>query len=198
MGILDQVFSGLTGGFMGGAVSPQSKGFDPSQMPFPRDLTIFDGDAAYNTEALVVAIIGALAAGSVDTLIWQMTVPAQQQYRWGFGSPATPQNQGYMYFASVDEGANFQVGIVTLVIANARETKRFKVKELNDTRLHLVDSTTTETATPVDKNDMIALPEQVQFPKVGEDSLLQVLYRCLVVATAEDAFTMSIPSTVYQ
>ena len=195
MTLLDNILGGLAGGL----VRPQSgQKFNPSQMPFPRDLVIQDGDAAYDTEAEIVAIIGALAAGSVDTLVWQMTVPAQQQYRWGFGSPATPQNQGYMYFASVDEGANFQVGVVTLKIANARETISYKVKELNDTRLHLVDSTTTETATPVDKNDMIALPEQVQFPKVGEDSLLQIMYRCLVVATAEDAFCMSVPSTCYQ
>jgi hypothetical protein len=190
---------GIVGGLLGGlGRGIGRKSVVPTQNAFPRDLVIQDGDAAYDTEAEIVAIIGALAAGSVDTLIWQMTVPAQQAYRWGYGSPATPQNQGYMFFVSMDEGTGFQVGIVTLKIANARETKSFKVKELNDTRLHGTTVTTTETATPVNKNEMIALPEQVQFPKVGEDSLLQVFYRCTVVATAEDAFAMSLPATVYQ
>jgi hypothetical protein len=190
MGLLDNLLGGLT--------TPARKGFVASQMAYPINLGITDGDAAYDTEAEVVAIIGALAAGSVWTKIWEMTVPAQQQIRWGYGSPATPQNQGYMYFVSLDEGANFQVGKLRLVQANARETRQFVVKELDDTRLHTATSTTSETATPLSKDDMIALPEQVQFPKVGEDSKLSLWYRCIAVATAEDACAFSIPATVYQ
>jgi hypothetical protein len=169
-----------------------------SQMPYKIHLGITDGDTAYDTEAEVVAIIGALAAGSVWTKIWEMTVPAQQKYRWGFGSPATPQNQGYMWFASVDEGTAFQVGVLRLVQANSRETRSITVLEIDDQRLHSTDSTTTETAALIDKNEMIALPEKREYPLVGEDSLMQLWYRCVAVATAEDACAFSIPATVYQ
>jgi hypothetical protein len=169
-----------------------------TQMPFKIHLGITDGDTAYNTESEVVAIIGALAAGSVWTKIWEKTVPAQQHIRWGFGSPNQPQNQGYMWFVSLDEGTGFQVGVLRLRQANARETSVFTVLEVDDTRLHGTTNTTVETATPLNKNEMIALPEKVEFPKVGEDSKLQVWYRCVAVATAEDACGFSIPATVYQ
>lgn len=173
-------------------------GFKSSQVPYNINLVITDGDTAYDTEAEVVAIIGALAAGSVYTKIWEKTVPAQQMMRWGYGSPDQPANQGYMYFVSLDEGTGFQVGVLRLVQANARETKVLTVKEIDDTRLHGTTSTTSETATPVDRNEMIALPEQTRFPLVGEDSKLQLFYRCVAVATAEDACAFSIPATVYQ
>lgn len=169
-----------------------------SQMPFKTHLGITDGDTAYDTEAEVVAIIGALAAGSVWTKVWEKTVPAQQAIRWGFGSPNQPMNQGYMWFVSLDEGTGFQSGVLRLVQANSRETKVFTVLEVDDTRLHGTTSTTMETAIPLNKNEMIALPEKVEFPKVGEDSLLQLWYRCVAVVTAEDACGFSIPCTIYQ
>lgn len=167
-------------------------------MPFKTHLGITDGDADYDTMAEVLAIIGALAAGSVWTLIWEMTVPAQQQIRWGFGSPNQPMNQGYMWFASVDEADSFQTGVLRLVQANARQTRQLTVLEIDDSRLHTNDNTTLATATPLSKDDMIAIPEKVEFPKVGEDSLLQLWYRCIAVATAEDNVGFSIPCTVYQ
>lgn len=190
------LINSLLGG-IGGLASPPSTQRQ-SQMPFKAHLGITDGDTAYDTEAEVVAIIGALAAGSVWTKIWEKTVPAQQQIRWGYGSPNQPQNQGYMWFASLDEGTGFQSGILRLVQANSRETRVLTVLEIDDSRLHSGTSTTLETAALIDKNEMIALPEKVEFPKVGEDSLLQLWYRCIAVATAEDAAGFSIPVTIYQ
>jgi hypothetical protein len=166
--------------------------------PFRTHLGITDGDAAYDTMAEVLAIIGALAAGSAWTKIWQKTVPAQQMMRWGYGSPALPHNQGYMWFCSLDSGTDFQVGVLRLAIANARETKRIIVAEFDDTRLHGTTVTTLATATPLDRNEMIALPEKTEFPLVGEDSILQLFYRCITAATAEDNVGFSIPATVYQ
>lgn len=199
MQVLDRLLGGLMGGLGGGmgGIAPRipARG---SQMPYKDHLGITDGDAAYDTMAEVLAIIGALAAGSVWTKIWEKTVPAQQQIRWGFGSPALPMNQGYMWFASLDSGTAFQTGKVRLVQANARETIVKTVLEVDDSRLHTATSTTLATATPLDKNEMIALPEKVEFPKVGEDSMLQVWYRCIAVATAEDDVGFSIPCTVYQ
>jgi len=188
-------------GRLGGglALPPDSGGGfrKPTQMPFKSHLGITDGDAAYDTMAEVLAIIGALAAGSNWTKIWEKTVPAQQQIRWGFGSPALPHNQGYMYFYSIDVTVDMQVGVLRLVQANNRETVIKTVLEVDDTRLH----TATNTAAgiiPVDINQMIALPEKVEFPKVGEDSKLQIWYRCITAATAEDTVGFSIPITVYQ
>ena len=196
---MDQILRNIIGslGPITGA-RPVVPGMGTSQQPYRTHLGITDGDADYDTEAEVVAIIGALAAGAVSTLIWQMTVPAQQEIRWGFGSPNQPMNQGYMWFASLDEAVDWQTGVLRLVQANARQTKVFTVLEVDDTRLHTNDNTTLETATPLNKNEMIALPEKVEFPRVGEDSLLQLWYRCVAVATAEDSCGFSIPCTIYQ
>ena len=188
----------ILGGILNMASGRAAAPAKATQMPFKTHIGITDGDAAYDTEAEVVAIIGALAAGSVWTKIWELTVPAQQSIHWGFGSPAQPQNQGYMWFVSLDEGAGFQSGVLRLQQANARETRVLTVLEVDDTRLHGTDSTTMETAILIDKNEMIALPEKVEFPRVGEDSKLQLWYRCVAVATAEDACGFSIPVTVYQ
>ena len=188
----------LLGGLGLPALGGLTKPVQPTQQPFKTNLVITDGDAAYDTMAEVLAIIGALDAGSVWTKIWEMTVPAQQRIRWGYGSPALPHNQGYMWFCSIDEAANFQIGKLRLVQANARETKVLTVLEIDDTRLHLTTVTSLATATPVDINQMIALPEKVEFPLIGEDSKLQLFYRCITPATAEDNVGFSIPVTVYQ
>ena len=167
-------------------------------IPFKTHMGITDGDAAYDTMAEVLAIIGALAAGSVWTKIWEKTIPAQQAIRWGFGSPALPHNQGYLWFCSIDTGTDFQVGVLRLGISNARETIKYVVQEIDDTRLHGATVTTLATAMLVDRNQMIALPEKTEFPLVGEDSKLQLYYRCITAATAEDNVGFSIPATVYQ
>ena len=193
MGILQNL--GLNLGNLGG---PLRAATGPTQVPFKSHVGITDGDAAYDTMAEVLAIIGALAAGSVWTKIWELTVPAQQAFRWGFGSPVTPHNQGYMWFCSIDTGTDFQVGVLRLVEAKSRETRSWTVLEADDTRLHGPTVTTLTTATPTNLNEMMALPEKVEFPKVGEDSLLQLWYRCITVATAEDDVGFSIPVTIYQ
>ncbi len=168
------------------------------QQPHKTTLVISDGDAApivYNTMAGVLAIIGALAAGSVWTKVWEMTVGAQQTYRWGYGSPAQPHNQGYMWFASLLEGTGFETGKLRLVENNANESRPQLCLEIDDTRLHTADATTLITATPGNINEMLALPEKVEFPQVGEDSKLQIWYRCIAIPGAEDAVGFSIPAT---
>ena len=184
----------LIGNFAGIGGAPQ----DSSQKPFPSHVGITDGDAAYDTMAEVLAIIGALAAGSVWTKVWEKTVPAQQRMRWGFGVPAYNHNQGYMWFCVLDTNVDFEVGVLRLMQNTARETKPVLVAEIDDTRLHTATVTTLATATPTNINEMYALPEQRQHPMVGEDSRLQLWYRCVTVATAEDNLGFSIPVTTYQ
>ena len=174
-----------------------------SQMPFKSFVGITDGDDAYNTEVELAAIIDPLLAGSPWTKVWEMTVPAQQKIRWGFGSPALPHNQGYMWAVlGMTIAVDFEVGVLRLVQANARETRLLTVFESDDTRLHGADVTTLALATPVNINEMMALPEKVEFPLVGEDSKLQIYYRCVVATagaiTAVAGMGFSIPITVYQ
>jgi len=195
--VMERLLGGIMNqGVMGGnGLQPKLK---PTQMPYKAHVGITDGDAAYDTMAEVLAIIGALAAGSAWTKVWEKTVPAQQRYRWGYGSPLTPHNQGYMWFCSLDTAVDFQVGVLRLVQAKARETVSYVVLEIDDTRLHGTTVTTLTTATPTDINTMIALPEKTEFPLIGEDSKLQLHYRCITAATAEDNVGFSIPVTIYQ
>lgn len=189
------ILNGALGGLLGNALGGQ-QGQDQSQMSFKTFLKISNGDAAYDTAAEVIALLGAAAAGF--SKIWEMSVPAQQQMRWGFGNPAYPHNQGYMWFAIADATTDLCSGILRLVQANARETKVFTVVEIDDSRLHTSTVTTIATLTPTSIDDMIALPEKVQFPRVGEDSLLQLHYSVIARATTEDIAEFSIPATVYQ
>jgi len=201
MSLLDNIIGGSLGGILGGGLSSLARPTAETQPPFMDHLGITDGDAApivYNTMAGVLAIIGALAAGSVWTKIWEMTVGAQMTYRWGFGSPQYAHNQGYMWFVSLDETVDFQAGKLRLVQANANETSVKTVKELDDTRLHTADVTSLATAIPGNINEMVALPEKVEYKQVGEDSKLQLWYRCITPATTEDHVGFSIPVTVRQ
>ncbi len=196
--MVQQLIGGLLGGIRGGLVPQRSGPAQRSQMPFKSFVTIFDGDAAYDTVAEVAAIIDAQVAGGIFELIWQMTVPAQQQIHWGYGSPEFQRNQGFMHFASLDITVGFQEGILRLVQANARETKVLTVLEVPTNGLHTQVNTTLATATPTSREELLALPEKVEFPLVGEDSLLQLYFRTTLVTTTVDQVGFSIPITIYQ
>ena len=190
MGILDT----LTGMMpkLGGAGLAKAV---PAQQGFRTDVQVVDGDAAYDTEAEVYGAIGAVG---VWTTIWEMTVPAQQMIHWGYGSPLAPQNQGYMWFAILDVTTDWSVGVLRLIQQNARRTRKIVVGEFADSALHSTTVTSLATAALLDKNEMVALPEKVEYPLVGEDSLIGLEYRLITAATAADAAGFKIPITVYQ
>ena len=166
---------------------------------FATDLVVTDGDTNYNTAALVGAIVQLNTANVAYSLIWQMTIPAQQIVSWGSGTPSQQRNQGFLWFYNLDSVNNdFEEGNLRLIISNARSTRVRVVKELNTQRLHTTDASTPTSATPVDINTMVALPEQVAFPKVGENSLLQLNFQTTVPGTTISATNFSIPSTIYQ
>ena len=125
---------------------------------FATDLVASDGDAAYNTSAEISAIIQSNTSNSAYSLIWQMTVPAQQILAWGSGSPSQQRNQGYMWFYAMDVTTAYEVGNLRLVIANARSTRVRVVKEQNDQRLHTTSFASTTAAQPTSIDNMIALP----------------------------------------
>lgn len=182
MGILD----GLSGAKGSPRVSaPAKKGF--------RDyVTVFHGDAAYDTAAEVFAAIGLVG---VVSRIWERTIPAQQLVAWGFGSPALPENQGYMWFYAASAAA-FDVGTLRLVQEDFNRTHTVTVAAILDTQLHAAVAAIAD-ASLIDKRQMIALPEKTEFDLVGEDSRLALNY-IPVVLVVETQCAFSIPVTVYQ
>ncbi len=187
--VMDMI-GGLLGGLggLGGGSAPRAKGFNSW-------VSVSDGDTAYDTGAEMVALIG---AAGVWKKIWEMTVPAQQMLRWGHGFASQPENQGYMWFAMLDINVDWSVGILRLAQANARETRTEIVGEVPDSQLHSTTVTTLATAALLDRKEMIALPEKIGFPMVGEDSKLQLFYKLITAATAVEAGEFKIPVTIYQ
>lgn len=178
-------------GLLGGG--PQTAQRKPGFRTF---VHVTDGDAAYNTEAEVVALV---SAGSF-VKIWQKTIPAQQMLHWGFGAPNLPYNQGYLWFVMSDANEKHSEGVLRLVQANARETDRRVVAEFDTLNLHIawVTGKAADYHKITDKNSMMALPEKVEFPFVGEDSKLILEYKELITPTTNDVVGFSIPITVYQ
>lgn len=113
---------------------------------------------------------GVLCPAGVWTVIGQYVVPAQQAYRFGFGSAQFPDNQGYIYLAVFDDtGATSEVenGTIRLVQRNAQGTVSLVVAEFRTEQLY---------GAVADRQMQIALPEQTQFPLVGEDSVLEIQF----------------------
>ena len=192
MGVLDSLVGGLIGNLAGGAVQAPVKA---TQTPFKTSLVPTDGDLGAGEPAAMIAILAAMAAGQ-HALLWTLTVPAQQQLRWGFGSPATPMNQGYMWWG-FSSGAAYIEGKLRLVQANARQTKVYTVAEMDCNQTHDYVAFTVVGMQQNNKNTMYALPEKREFPKVGEDSLLQLWFEC-TTAVVVTVGSFSIPITVYQ
>lgn len=167
----------------------------PAKQGFRSDVQIEDGDTPYDTAAEVFALVG--AAGVWATL-WEMTVPAQQMYSWGYGSEAFPANQGYWYFFLLDAGTGFNQGIVRLCADTARYTLPKIASEQADVALHSGTNTSAATARLIDKNEMLALPEQTQIPLIAEDSKLILKYNLIAAAAAVDTAEFKIPVTIYQ
>ena len=141
----------------------------------------------------------ALKAGVWQT-IGRFTIPAQQIYRFGYGSAAFPDNQGYMHFAAYDDTATNSVveeGAVRLVQRNAQGTVQLVVAEFRTEELR---------GSLYDRQQMKALPEQTQMPLVGEDSVLEIQFKPdaadsivnVAIGTAAGLDKWNIPVTVYQ
>jgi len=189
MGVLDNLLGSIQGLFGGGAQTPQQVGFRTY-------VHLADGDTNYDTAAEVVALI----VQNQFVKIWSKTIPAQQMLHWGFGSPALPHNQGYLWFVVADADVGHSEGVLRLVQSNARETKRIVVAEFDSTNLHSawVTGKTAVYFRLTDINNMMALPEKVEFPFVGEDSKITIEYKETTHPTTSDIADFSIPITVYQ
>lgn len=136
----------------------------------------------------------------VYTVIGRYKIPPQQAYHLGFGSPAYPDNQGYMFMDIYDDTATNSVrepGSIRLVQRNANGTLSLVVAEFRSEQL---------CGDLADRNKQIALPEQVQFPLVGEDSYLELHFKPdavddivkTAIGTAAGKDVWNIPVSCYQ
>lgn len=192
--VMEQVVGGLLGNVLGnGLLAP--KAITPTQVPYKTSLVPTDGDLGAGEPAAMIAILAAIVAGQ-ELLIWEMTIPAQQAVRWGFGSPATPMNQGYMWWGFSSAAAYIE-GKLKLRQAKARQTQRQTIADMDANQLHNYVAYTVVGMRQNDKNTMMALPEKREFKKVGEDSLLQMWFEC-TTAVVVTVGSFSIPITVYE
>ena len=117
------------------------------------------------------------------------TVPAQTLARTGYGDQEHPDNQGVLYIYFEDTAAAETVGRVRIVQRNAQETRSIVVGEWNLASTH---------GSKTNRAMMTALPEQAQFPMVGEDS--KIILQCYTVAASsvdKDNSFVYIPVTLY-
>ena len=109
------VMQNLLGGVLGGLLGGGARATTPQRQGYRVNLDVTQGTpvGVYGTQALLAALVTGCVVG-VWTKVWQRIIPAQQLLHWGYGSPAFPDNQGYMWFASVDDGVGFDLGILKL------------------------------------------------------------------------------------
>tara|TARA_Y100000310_G_scaffold343319_1_gene450373 strand:+ start:108 stop:635 length:528 start_codon:yes stop_codon:yes gene_type:complete len=121
------------------------------------------------------------------------TVGAQRLYHWGSGTAAEQQNQGYIYMANVDDQGTTFHGTVRFIQSNAQETQTIVVIEKSTRNLN---------GSQTVKDQQIPLPEQTQFPLVGEDSKLIVEMKGEAAHVRDTSDTTNniwlLPVTAYQ
>ncbi len=102
-----------------------------------------------------------------ENVIGEFTVPAQEVYRWGYGSPRDERNQGFAYADLRDDEDNPVQGEIWLVQTDAPGDNRQVVKRFSAATLR---------GDRADINTQKPLPEQGQNPFVGENSKLRLVF----------------------
>lgn len=167
---------------------------------FVSQLTVVDGDDAYDTETEAGALVQAAASGTW-TLIWQVTVPPQRVYRVGSGNPQYPMNQGFFSFGATQNAANgWRDGLLRIIATNAAQTRREIVREVHTARLHNITraaATSPMLAFPTDRQALMPFPEML--PDVVEDSEIQIWMRPDGAAgTSPCLANFILPVSIYQ
>jgi hypothetical protein len=120
--------------------------------------------------------------------IGDFIVPAQNEYRFGYGSPSQPANQGYVYIYLRDTAGNEVKGKVRLAVADYNERDIKNVFEEREEVLHGDLS---------DKNKMKPLPDTGVTAR--EDMRLQIYLQPDSNATVSKANSvLYIPTTNVQ
>lgn len=126
--------------------------------------------------------------------IAEFQVPPQQTYRYGYGSASREANQGYLFVDLKDDAtspANIS-GKVRLVQEDANGLNKKVVFEEQADVLNGDQS---------DRQQKIPLPEQVNFPLVGEDSYLKIEFYPVASSPGNLSYsnsTIYVPTTVRQ
>jgi len=160
LGVLGNLLGGLMGGVAPQAAGPQVIG------RYQRSLAHTDWwDSALETDTSNHEIT--CTAGQF-VVIGRYQVKPRQRIHFGFGIAGQDANQGYMYLALYDDTATNSVLEEGKVRLTLRSYDNFRIVPVGEWRTEQLRG---------DKNDkakQIALPEQVQFPWVGEDSYLAI------------------------
>jgi len=181
------LFDALRGLIGGGTATAQA----PGRNAFPKILSLGDWwQTALETASGKIAV---KSGGWVR--IGQYKVPPQQMFHYGYGRGDLPYNQGYLYMVFKDDsGTPVAIpGKVRFSQMNANETMKLVVFEARTEQL---------SGDPADRNKMLAFPEQVLFPFVGEDSLLVIEFLAdsasAVNLTKASCTAWNVPVTVLQ
>ena len=92
-------------------------------------------------------------------------VPASTEYSWGYGRASAPENQGYIYVELETESNTEVSGTLRLKQESATGRQTRVVADMNLDKLD---------ASKSNRTNQVPLPEQVEFPKVTQDSYLVV------------------------
>ena len=140
------------------------------------------------TETDLVADGTSLTAGEY-TKLGQFTVPAQEQYRWGFGAAEFEANQGYLY---VDPQTSTPAEFEGSLRIQQRDAQEREIVTVYEERTAVLDGSQT------DRTQQQAFPEQRAYPKVGRDSKLNLSMDPDSTSTISQADTTILaPVTVY-
>lgn len=126
--------------------------------------------------------------------IAEYQIPPQQTYRYGYGTAQREANQGYLFVDLKDDAsspANIS-GKVRLVQEDANGLNKKVVFEEQADVLNGSES---------DRTQKIPLPEQINFPQVGEDSYMKVEFYPVASSPGSLSYsnsTIYVPTTVRQ
>lgn len=131
-------------------------------------------------------------------VIGRYQVKPRQRAHFGYGIAGQDANQGYMYLAIYDDTATNSVLEEGKIRLTLRSYDNFQIIPVAEFRTEELRGSTTL------KTQMKALPEQVQFPWVGEDSYLCIEFCAdatddviaTAIGTAAGADVWNIPVTV--
>ena len=159
-GLIQNLLGGL-----GGIAAPASSG--PAIIGrYQRTLSHADWwDSALETAANYIT-----CSAGVWTIIGRYQVKPRQRVHFGYGIAGQDMNQGYMYLALYDDTATNSVIEEGKIRLELRSYDNFSVYPVGEWRAAQLRGDVN------DRNKKIALPEQVQFPWVGEDSYLALSF----------------------
>ena len=122
------------------------------------------------------------------TELGSFTIPAQNEPAVGYGNADAEANQGYLFIELKNSSTQLN-GLVRIVISNKDQTRNEVVYEEEIERLR---------GDANDRMKRVPLPEQIAFPKAGEDSTIRLLVKMDATTQIKLADSIiKVPTTVY-